>query len=136
MPQHAHFDRIEQSSQFSWLQHDYDSDDWESEPDCTNDNSSANTYALQTLDGLPQSLPKIHDQASVDFRIEKSNRLDRRHSDATEQSFMLYTPDEEQSVVKKLDIRLVLFIALLYMLSFLDRSSNVFAFTFLNQAVD
>lgn len=132
MPQHVHFDRIEQSSHYSWLQHDYDSDDWQSEPDYTNENSSANTYALQNLDGLSQSLPDIHDEASVDSRIEKSNRFERRRSDATEQSFMLYTPDEEQSVVKKLDIRLVLFIALLYMLSFLDRSSTFVAFTFLN----
>ena len=39
------------------------------------------------------------------------------------ESFKLYTPDEERAVIKKLDRRLVLFIALLYMLSFLDRSS-------------
>lgn len=34
-----------------------------------------------------------------------------------------YTPDEERAVVKKFDRRLVVFLALLYMLSFLDRSS-------------
>lgn len=34
-----------------------------------------------------------------------------------------YTRDEERGVVRKLDRRLVLFMALLYMLSFLDRSS-------------
>jgi len=39
------------------------------------------------------------------------------------ESFMLYTPDEEKNVLKKLDSRLVLFVAILYMLSFLDRSS-------------
>ncbi len=38
-------------------------------------------------------------------------------------SFQLYTPDEERAVVRKLDRRLVVFVALLYMLSFLDRSS-------------
>ncbi|MCJ1477725.1 hypothetical protein MMC13_006398 [Lambiella insularis] len=38
-------------------------------------------------------------------------------------SFMLYTPDEERNVVKKLDRRVVIFLALLYMLSFLDRSN-------------
>jgi len=48
----------------------------------------------------------------------------RRPSSSTVQSFMLYTPDEERSVVKKFDRRLVLFVALLYMLSFLDRSSR------------
>ena len=47
----------------------------------------------------------------------------RRGSSSTVQSFMLYTPDEERSVIKKFDRRLVLFVALLYMLSFLDRSS-------------
>ena len=47
----------------------------------------------------------------------------RRASDSTVHSFMLYTPDEEKAVIKKFDRRLVLFVALLYMLSFLDRSS-------------
>ncbi|KAK0746669.1 major facilitator superfamily domain-containing protein [Schizothecium vesticola] len=38
-------------------------------------------------------------------------------------SFQLYTPDEEAAVVRKLDRRLVVFVAGLYMLSFLDRSN-------------
>ena len=38
--------------------------------------------------------------------------------------FLLYTPEEERAVLRKLDRRLVLFMALLYMLSFLDRSSK------------
>jgi len=38
---------------------------------------------------------------------------------------VLLTRDEEQQVVSKLDRRLVLFVALLYMLSFLDRSSTL-----------
>lgn len=49
--------------------------------------------------------------------------LSRRPSALALQSFMLYTPDEERSVIRKFDHRLVLFVALLYMLSFLDRSS-------------
>lgn len=40
-----------------------------------------------------------------------------------DECFMLYTPDEEERVIKIFDRRLVLFVALLYMLSFLDRSS-------------
>lgn len=40
-----------------------------------------------------------------------------------QQSYELYSPDEEKAVLRRLDRRLVLFIALLYMLSFLDRSS-------------
>lgn len=38
-----------------------------------------------------------------------------------------YTDEEEKAIVRKLDIRLTLFIALLYMLSFLDRSSKKLA---------
>ena len=49
----------------------------------------------------------------------------RRGSMSTVQSYQLYTPDEERAVVRKLDRKLVLFVALLYMLSFLDRSSTV-----------
>jgi hypothetical protein len=43
---------------------------------------------------------------------------ERSHDD------FVYTAEEEQAVVRKLDRRLVLFVALLYMLSFLDRSSS------------
>ena len=39
-----------------------------------------------------------------------------------------YTSEEERAVIRKLDLRLVLFIALLYLLSFLDRSSMLAAF--------
>jgi hypothetical protein len=48
----------------------------------------------------------------------------RRASVSTVQSYQLYTPDEERAVVRKFDRKLVLFVALLYMLSFLDRSSK------------
>ena len=37
----------------------------------------------------------------------------RRAGNATRQSFMLYTPDEEASVIRKVDRRLVLFVAIL-----------------------
>jgi hypothetical protein len=47
----------------------------------------------------------------------------RRGSASTVHSFQLYTPDEERAIVRKFDRKLVLFVALLYMLSFLDRSS-------------
>lgn len=46
-----------------------------------------------------------------------------RRPSSPESSCFLYTPDEERRVVKKLDWKLVLFLAFLYMLSFLDRSS-------------
>ncbi|CAN9250937.1 unnamed protein product [Alternaria alternata] len=50
----------------------------------------------------------------------------RRASLDSVQSYELYTPDEDRRVLKKLDRRLVAFMALLYMLSFLDRSSEYF----------
>lgn len=39
---------------------------------------------------------------------------------------IVYTADEERAIVRKFDRRLVLFVALLYLLSFLDRSSESF----------
>lgn len=49
---------------------------------------------------------------------------DRPMSGSTVASFQLYTPDEEIAVRRKFDRKLVLFVALLFMLSFLDRSSK------------
>ncbi|EHK43493.1 hypothetical protein TRIATDRAFT_294509 [Trichoderma atroviride IMI 206040] len=46
-----------------------------------------------------------------------------RLSASSVESFQLYTPDEEKTVRRKFDRKLVLFVALLYMLSFLDRSN-------------
>lgn len=40
------------------------------------------------------------------------------------QNGFTYTAEEERAVVSKFDRRLVLFVAFLYMLSFLDRSSS------------
>ncbi|KAH8681566.1 major facilitator superfamily domain-containing protein [Xylariales sp. PMI_506] len=47
----------------------------------------------------------------------------RRLSGSTVASFQLYTPDEENAVIRKFDRRLVLFLSLCYVLSFLDRSN-------------
>ncbi|KAM0250001.1 hypothetical protein ACHAQJ_008806 [Trichoderma viride] len=49
----------------------------------------------------------------------RSHRL----SVSSVESFILYTPDEDMAVRRKFDRKLVLFVALLYMLSFLDRSN-------------
>ena len=48
----------------------------------------------------------------------------RRFSMSSVQSIELYTPDEDRAVLRKLDRRLVSFMAILYCLSFLDRSST------------
>lgn len=52
---------------------------------------------------------------------EEKRIMSRRRGSV--QSFELYTPDEERAVRRKLDRCLVLFVAFLYMLSFLDRSN-------------
>lgn len=72
-------------------------------------------------DGLPFD-PEFEDWQSDEEKSPNLSRA-RRASASTVQSFMLYTPDEERSVIRKFDRKLVLFVALLYMLSFLDRSS-------------
>ncbi|KAM0715796.1 hypothetical protein Q7P37_008310 [Cladosporium fusiforme] len=63
-------------------------------------------------------------QAESDSEDEDGVWVDRTRSRRTSvQSFELYTPDEERGVRRKLDTHLVLFVSLLYMLSFLDRSN-------------
>lgn len=59
------------------------------------------------------------DQDSDDYL-----RDPRRLSFDSVQSYELYTPDEDRQVLRKLDRRLVGFMALLYCLSFLDRTSE------------
>jgi hypothetical protein len=58
-------------------------------------------------------------------RGDISDRLLRRGSGSSTQSYELYTPDEDKRVLRKLDRKLVGFMALLYCLSFLDRSSEL-----------
>lgn len=67
--------------------------------------------------------PEFEDSHSDEEEKGPNFQRFRRASASTMQSFMLYTPDEERSVISKFDRRLVLFVAFLYMLSFLDRSN-------------
>lgn len=68
----------------------------------------------------------IEDDDDEDDTFDRPRSGDRRFSrTSTVASFQLYTPDEEATVRRKFDRRLVLFVALLYMLSFLDRSSTI-----------
>lgn len=66
------------------------------------------------------------DSSEGDEEDDRDGGRRRRASVSTVQSYQLYTPDEEKEVVKIFDKKLVLFVALLYMLSFLDRSSQSF----------
>ncbi|PNY28614.1 transporter [Tolypocladium capitatum] len=62
----------------------------------------------------------------TDGRVDEAligRRRRRRPSSTTVASFQLYTPDEDLAVRRKFDRKLVLFVALLFMLSFLDRSN-------------
>lgn len=68
--------------------------------------------------------PEFEEAHSDEEEKSPSFLRSRRASASTLQSSMLYTPDEEKSVIRKFDRRLVLFVAFLYMLSFLDRSST------------
>ena len=101
------------------LKADSESDGWISDLDHANEGASGDTYELEKIERISQRSPDSDDDGDDEIRKPR-----RRRSDGTEQSFVLYTPDEEQAVIKKFDRRLVLFIALLYMLSFLDRSSR------------
>ena len=71
-------------------------------------------------------LNDLNAQSSLHLLHESDDNEDDNEEDdkSSVHSFELYTPDEEKSLLRKLDTRLVLFLALLYMLSFLDRSST------------
>ncbi|OHE95738.1 major facilitator superfamily transporter [Colletotrichum orchidophilum] len=73
-------------------------------------------YELKTLRASPA-------QDTDDGWGDDEPSLRRRASNSTVASFQLYTPDEERAVVRKHDRKLVVFVALLFMLSFLDRSN-------------
>ena len=74
-----------------------------------------------------QRMPKQADDApDSEWKSASDNGLGSPKPRSYAESFELYTPDEERSVVRKLDRHLVLFVAFLYMLSFLDRSSKFY----------
>ena len=83
-------------------------------------------FELKDLTRVPNDSKYLRPTFGPEFADAHSDEEERspRTSVSTLQSFMLYTPDEEKSVISRFDCRLVLFVALLYMLSFLDRSSK------------
>ena len=72
------------------------------------------------LDEISKPSDHVKDES---FNRTADDGFDGHTRRGRQASFELYTPDEERVVVKKLDRHLVLFVAFLYMLSFLDRSS-------------
>jgi cyanate permease len=71
----------------------------------------------------PEDEDDDRDDRGEDVMGRRGLPASRRMSASTVASFQLYTPDEELAVRRKFDRKLVLFVALLFMLSFLDRSN-------------
>lgn len=91
--------------------------------------SSKDSYELQanpesTTHRFPQSIRRFHHNADASDEVEKLSFNSTSEQDLPTEESMLYTFEEEQAVLRKFDRRLVLFIAFLYMLGFLDRSST------------
>lgn len=80
-----------------------------------------NSFELQTISPHQEPVSKEDLEGEEDEGLLPSGH---RPSLDSVQSYELYTPDEDRTVLKKLDRRLVVFMAFLYMLAFLDRSSE------------
>lgn len=77
------------------------------------------------LEHLSHSFDDVNDPHHGHRQRFSSISDDEDFDDAAEENGrQLYSPHEERAVIQKLDRRLVLFVAFLYMLSFLDRSSK------------
>lgn len=92
--------------------------------------SGSGAYELQTLGSRAGRKPARDHRDGKEEEDEQQRFIpgapatrQRLSDSSTAASFQLYTPDEEQAVVRKFDRKLVLFLSFCYMLSFLDRSS-------------
>jgi hypothetical protein len=115
---------------------DLSSDDEDLRSEVTGHSAAVEAYEMRNADegqaagGSSSSRGAWNDSTSAieddeDDAFDRARLRNRRFSGtSTVASFQLYTPDEEATVRRKFDRRLVLFVALLYMLSFLDRSST------------
>lgn len=83
--------------------------------------------------GLDKAQLYEHDELAGQLSVSRYNEMlesedddekDEHGDSHLHELSQSYTPEEERIVIKKFDRRLVLFVALLYMLSFLDRSSE------------
>lgn len=98
--------------------------DSDSDDDLDHGTHNGESYKLQSRRKDAEKGVVGHDAFEDDEDEDTLPHERRRASVSTVQSYQLYTPDEERAVVRKFDRKLVLFVALLYMLSFLDRSST------------
>ncbi|KAL8934509.1 MAG: hypothetical protein Q9211_005190 [Gyalolechia sp. 1 TL-2023] len=91
------------------------------------------TYELQNVTGSPTRRFPLKNSHFTDYEnaVDEAEKTIFEHIDfdsdsdyaTTSPQSLHYTPSEEEAVVRKFDRRLVLFIACLYMLGFLDRSN-------------
>ena len=66
---------------------------------------------------------ELHELTTLD---DSDGEEFEEHQELVSQRYGLYSPEEDKKVLKKLDRRVVLFISFLYLLSFLDRSSEYY----------
>ncbi|KAM3516299.1 hypothetical protein MY11210_000058 [Beauveria gryllotalpidicola] len=108
----------------------YDEEEEEEAVDLQSEVGGAEAYELRGMRGRlspgvpPPSQPGSARSASTTRRKARRRRRSRRsRSNSTAASYRLYTPDEEAAVRRKFDRKLVLFLSLLFLLSFVDRSN-------------
>ncbi|KAJ0115318.1 hypothetical protein J7T55_012595 [Diaporthe amygdali] len=101
----------------------------ESSSGSTSDNGLGEEHLGLAMDpllggGSSSSSSEDGDEAyELHRHVERGSRATDGTRDRRLRNAFIYTPEEERAVVSKFDRRLVLFVAFLYMLSFLDRSN-------------
>lgn len=100
----------------------------------SNSNANSPHPTPSRSSGSSDNLPLLNEPDSYELQPishsspasleDEDQHYARRLSFDSVQSYELYTPDEDRRVLRKLDTRLVGFMALLYCLSFLDRTSE------------
>ncbi|KAG5918161.1 hypothetical protein E4U61_002006 [Claviceps capensis] len=88
------------------------------------DDDDSDEYDFRSEVGGPETYEMIASGAGSSGPAAQKNRPRERHRRSSSvASFELYTPEEEAIVRRTFDRKLVLFVALLFLLSFLDRSN-------------
>ncbi|KAF2754429.1 hypothetical protein EJ05DRAFT_503965 [Pseudovirgaria hyperparasitica] len=92
------------------------------------DDEHGSTFQMRSYGGPGSRMGRVLRDLDVDEDVdqdEDAGLLSRstRARRCSVQSFMLYKPDEERAVKRKLDRRVVGLMFLLYLLSFVDRSN-------------
>ncbi|KAG6237765.1 hypothetical protein E4U24_007389 [Claviceps purpurea] len=88
------------------------------------DDDDSDEYDFRSEVGGPETYEMIASGAGTSGPAAQKNRpRERRRRSSSVASFELYTPEEEAIVRRTFDRKLVLFVALLFLLSFLDRSN-------------